>query len=192
MAKYHIGILAEDSSDCDAVEIIVDAVLKERKLAIGDYKISRKAGQGCAKLRRKAAPWIREFVERGCRNIILVHDLDRNQEATLRATMAALTIPSGVRRLICIPAEEIEAWFFSSPQALRIVCGNDASKHVHLNPHLIPSPKERLSRLSVGANRKPRYSANDNHKLAAALELDLCEKRCPAFSELRKFLSELM
>lgn len=191
MAKHHIGVLAEDTSDCDALETIMGAVFKERDVAPGQYKIYSKSGKGCAKLRRKAAPWIQEFVDKGCRSIILVHDLDRNDERTLRFDMNAIAVPPGVRRLLCIPAEELEAWFFASPEALRVVLGDEAPKHAHPNPHLIASPKERLMRLSLGANHKPRYSATESPKLAAKLELDLCGKRCPAFRELRKFLHDL-
>ena len=67
MAEHHIGVLAEDLCDCEAVQTLIDRIFSERGIVQGQYKVHRKAGKGCAKLQRKAAPWMAEFAEKGCR-----------------------------------------------------------------------------------------------------------------------------
>lgn len=191
MAELTLGVLAEDTNDCDVIDMLIGRILAEKQVSAGQYKVHRRADKGCAKLLRKARPWIRELTDRGCRSIILVHDRDSNDEAQLRAKLSALPVPRGVRRLVCIPVEEIEAWFFASPRALQLVCRDRGASYVHPSPHLIANPKEKLKELSLGANRRPRYSENDNARLAAALELDACARRCPAFRELRQFIHQL-
>ncbi|HEX2569079.1 MAG TPA: hypothetical protein VH877_05915 [Polyangia bacterium] len=191
MAELMLGVLAEDLNDCDVIDTLVGRIFAERQIPAGRYKVHKRGSQGCAKLRRKAEPWMRELATRGCRHIILVHDRDRHDEAQLRAQLSALAVPGGVERHVCIPVEEIEAWFFASSKALELICREDAARHVHSSPHLIRSPKEKLKELSLGANRKPRHSENDNAKLAEVLELDACARRCAAFRELRSFLHQL-
>lgn len=191
MAELMLGVLAEDSNDCDVIDTLIGRILAEKQVLAGQYKVHKRADKGCAKLLRKARPWIRELTDRGCRSIILVHDRDRNDEAQLRTKLSALPVPDGVSRLVCIPVEEIEAWFFASPKVLQLVCRERGASHVHASPHLIANPKEALKKLSLGANRRPRYSENDNTRLAAALELDACARRCPAFRELRQFIHQL-
>jgi hypothetical protein len=63
--------------------------------------------------------------------------------------------------------------------------------NAHPNPHLIIKPKEKLIQLSIGENRKPRYSTNMNVELAEKLNLELCATRCPSFKNLLDFLQSL-
>jgi len=56
---------------------------------------------------------------------------------------------------------------------------------------LIAKPKETLIRMSRGANKKPRYSENESHRLAEVLELSECKKKCRAFAELYDFVNKL-
>jgi len=190
MAELSIGVVAESGNDCEVIRTLIGRIFETKQIPSGKYKVIKRAGEGCSKLRRKAERWMRELSGCGCSSIILVHDCDRHDEASLRAELHALAVPEGIGRFVCIPIEEIEAWFFSSERALHLVCGDRARSHP--SPHLISSPKEKLIDLSRGANRKPRYSPNDNVKLAEVLELDVCAQRCPAFRELRTFLLNLV
>jgi hypothetical protein len=131
----------------------------------------------------------------GCTAAVVVHDLDRtdngnlNDEAALARELAAIPVPPGLHRLGCIPVEEIEAWFFSSKTALERACGKP--QRAHPSPHLIPKPKETLIRMSRDASKKPRYSENENHKLAEVLELMECKEKCRAFAALYNFVDAL-
>jgi hypothetical protein len=133
----------------------------------------------------------------GCDAFIIVHDLDRNpknnslnDEKQLRDHLElSCSNINSIRKYICIPIEELEAWFWSDPEVVKYV-GRGKGK-AHPNPHLIIKPKEELIKLSIGENRKPRYSTNMNLELAEKLNLELCATRCPSFKNLLDFLQSL-
>ncbi len=196
MADIALGVLAEDDNDCKTIRVLVRRIFEERGIAPGAWKLHPRAAQGCAKLRHKTEPWLAELAERGCTAAILLHDLDRNplngdlnDEPSLRRDLSAIPVPKGLQRLVCIPVEEIEAWFFASENILTKLGGK--GQKAHPSPHLIARPKEKLIALSRGENRRPRYSQNDNFKLAEELDLIECAKRCPAFGALRNFVLAL-
>lgn len=109
-----------------------------------------------------------------------------NELTILERELNDIPVPNGLIRHICIPVEEIEAWFFSSEKVLARICGKPQSAHP--SPHRISQPKEKLIDLSRGANKRPRYSQNDNSKLAEDLDLAECAKRCLAFDLLNRFV----
>lgn len=195
MSAIRIGVLAEDRTDCATLGVLIRRIVEQ---AGGNtVKISRYFTGGCSHLRRKAKTGMAGFAEEGCSAVVLLHDLDRNphngelnDESVLRGKLKTIPVPSGVELLVCIPVEEIEAWFWSDPGVVREV-GRDKGQ-AHASPHLLKKPKEALIKLSVGDNRKARYSTNDNARLAEKLDLDLCEKRCPSFRELRAFISDVV
>lgn len=58
-------------------------------------------------------------------------------------------------------------------------------------PHAVASPKEALEKLSRDGGKKPRYSTNDNAKLAAKLDLTLARKACPSLEAFCAFVEQL-
>ncbi|UQA54615.1 DUF4276 family protein [Polyangium aurulentum] len=191
MRSVRIGLLAEDDTDCDALEVLVRRLAIEINAIRPGFK--KFGGHGAARLRNKAEPTLREMVREGCTGAVLVHDLDRdpingqlNDARALRADLQRIAVPPGLSRLICIPVEELEAWFWSDPEVIQHI-GRDKGK-ASVSPHLIKKPKEALINLSRGANRKPRYRTSDNPRLAERLNLSLCAQRCPSFRELRDFI----
>ncbi len=196
MADLVLGVLAEDDNDCKVISVLVRRIFEERGLKPGAWRLEKRAAQGSAKLRQRTERWLVELAKAGCTAAVVVHDLDRdpfngslNDEARLARELNAIPAPRELQRHICIPVEEIEAWFFSSEKVLEKACGKP--QKVHPSPHLIVQPKETLSRMSRGANKKPRYSENDNHKLAEDLDIVECRKRCPAFAALHTFVLAL-
>lgn len=187
MSGSRVALLAEDETDCDAVGELVRRIASD----VGNPRVGVKKywGNGCSRLRKKAEQKMKLMAADGCAAAILVHDLDRNDEATLRAELAQIEVPAGLWRHICIPVEELEAWFWSDPKVVQIVGRGEGKDHP--SPHLIKSPKEALIRLSRGAGKKPRYSTNDNPNLAKELDLALCAKRCPAFRDLAHFVRDV-
>lgn len=190
-----IGILAEDLTDCKTIEVLVDRLLSASGLHVSFF---RRGKDGCAHLKRKAKAWMAELTEKGCSALILVHDLDRNpsnhtlnDEAELRSRLSQLPVPRGVALHICIPVEELEAWFWSCPTALDQVAPGHGQASVSRSPHLLKQPKEALIRLSAKQRGgKARYTTQQNPELAQRLDLDLCASRCPSFRDLRSFLQE--
>lgn len=196
MADLMIGVLAEDDNDCEVIRVLIRRIFEARGVKSGAWSLQKRAGKGCSKLKRKSARWLVELAGTGCTAAVIVHDLDRNpdngslnDEAVLARELAAIPVPRGLARLVCIPVEEIEAWFFSSEKVLERACGKP--QKASPSPHSIPKPKETLIRMSRGANKKPRYSENENHRLAEVLELSECKKKCRAFSELYDFVNKL-
>jgi hypothetical protein len=188
MTTLRVGVLAEDSTDCDAIAILIRRIAQFRSIGIEKY-----GSKGCSKLKRKAESKIRDMVRQGCSAVVLLHDLDRNptngelnDEPALRYMLEQILVPPEVERLICIPVEELEAWFWSDPEIIREI--GEGKGQASPSPHKVKKPKEALIRLSKRENKKPRYSTNDNADLANKLNLDLCTQRCLAFRALRDFV----
>lgn len=180
------GVIGEDETDCAAIRVLIKRMVGEKT------RVERRYGNGCAEIYRKASAWMHELAKAGCTHVIVLHDLDRDprngqlkDERALRTRLEALAVPRGIARLVCIPIEELEAWFWSDPQILQQIARRpvDAS----LNPHTIPKPKEKLMALSRSAAGAARYSTADNKDLARTLDLSLCAARCPAFRSLARF-----
>jgi hypothetical protein len=191
MTNCCIAVIAEDATDCNAIREIVHRVL--------GTSISTKmwSAKGCSTLRGKLSAKLELMSKGGCNAFVIIHDLDRNpennslnDETILRKRLETTTskIPA-INKHICIPIEELEAWFWSDPKVVEHI-GQGKGK-AHSNPHLIIRPKDKLRDLSIGENRKPRYSTNMNDELARMLNLDLCSARCPSFRYLLDFLQSL-
>ena len=192
MTKIKIGLIGEHDTDCDAVSEII-----YRSKLGGNTTIEPWGAKGSGNLRKELAMRIIALLNKGCNAFIIVHDLDRNpengslkDEATLRINLEKLIEKfDKIEKHICIPVEELEAWFWSDPNIIKSIGGQKAKAHP--NPELISEPKEKLIKLSRGTNSKPRYGKNDNVKWAKMLDLDICSQRCPSFRKLLEFLNEL-
>jgi len=191
MSNLKIALIAEDNTDCEAIRTIVHRVLG------ADVTTKKWASKGCSTLKKKLTAKLKVLSSEGYSIFIIVHDLDRNprngslnDEPTLRSKLESLS--SGVESLkkhICIPIEELEAWLWSDPEVIKYLGGEKGKAHP--NPHQIKSPKEKLIELSVGDNRKPRYSTNMNVELAERLNLNICSDCCPSFKNLLNFLRSI-
>jgi len=189
MSNLKIAIIAEDGTDCEAIRRIVHRVLGK------DIGTKMWGSNGCPMLKRKLTTHLKTLSRKGCNLFIIIHDLDRNplndslnDESQLNKKLEALTSSFQGIKHICIPIEELEAWFWSDPEVIKYI-GRGKGK-AEANPHKISKPKEKLIKLSEGGNRKPRYSTNMNAELADMLNLELCADRCPAFKGLIKFLTD--
>ena len=184
---FKIGILAEDLTDCRTLEVLVGRLLQGHGKTAS---FARRGKDGCANLRRKARAWMGELTDVGCSALILVHDLDRNDETELHGRLSQIPVPRGVLHHICIPVEELEAWFWSCPTALDRVAPGQGKARARPSPHLLANPKESLIRLSASQHGgKARYTTQQNPELAALLDLDLCAQRCLSFRDLSTFIA---
>lgn len=187
-----IGIIGEDDTDVRTVKVLLRRILPD---SIG-IRTRAPATGGCARMRRCAAMFMRELVNGGCNALVIVHDLDLNPEnnqlnsiEALRQQLNKIPYPQNAERLICIPVEELEAWFWSDQDILDHVGRGGAKAALH--PHSIRKPKEELRRLSAKFHRKPVYSTNMNEELAAKLNIQICAERCESFKQLHNFVVRL-
>ncbi len=117
------GIMGEDKTDVLTLEVILRRLIPREVAIKGRHP--PKGAAGCAALRKAAKTYMKDLKASGCTAMILLHDLDLNSannelndEARLRARLAAIPVPSGIERLICIPVEELEAWFWADKNVL--------------------------------------------------------------------------
>ncbi|HRI66350.1 MAG TPA: DUF4276 family protein [Polyangium sp.] len=197
MTSIRFGLITEDETDANAVGILVRRIaLSTRASTPG---LNKYWGKGCARIRKKAEAKMAEMMESGCQAVIIVHDLDRspqngqlNNEMLRRAELENVPVPQGLQRHICIPIEELEAWFWADEETVKLATHGNAHAHAHASPHLLAKPKEQFERLSRGANGKSRYNTNKNPELAEKLNLAICEKRCPSFHALANFIRQTL
>jgi hypothetical protein len=183
-----IGVMGEDATDVETLVVLLRRMVPR---SVGVKTKAPPSGRGgCAKLVRSAPTYMKELWASGCSLAILLHDLDLDSannelkdERKLHADLSRLPVPAGLELIICIPVEELEAWFWSD-QAVLDRIGKDA--RASSSPHSIKKPKEKLKELSGRTHHKAKYATNQNPMLAEILNLDLCAQRCPAFASLRE------
>jgi hypothetical protein len=189
MSNIKIGLITEDDTDWDAVRGIIHRVL--------DSNVTiKKWTSGGSVAKKKLSRELKVLFNKGCNVFIVVQDLDRSpngslkDEDTLRSELEPLfSVVNSFSKHICIPIEELEAWFWSDSKIIKEIGGEKCKANP--NPHQIKSPKEALKKLSIGKNGKPSYGTNRNAELAKKLDMVECSKYCPSFRELVKFLRSL-
>ena len=104
-----IGIIAEDLSDVDVITNLLGKYVERNKFAVKKF-----VGNGCGKLRNKCGIWATTLFEAGCHHVLIFHDLDRNDEASLRKLLLG-KVPKehSPDSLVVIPTEELEAWLLA-------------------------------------------------------------------------------
>src|SRR5690348_3677731 len=114
-----IGVIAEDETDGQTLRVLL------QKLRGSSTRVVIRADGGCGAIGRKGARWVNDLVRDDCAAVIIVHDLDRDRqtgqlrdEAVLRARLEQIPVPRGTKRYVCIPVEELEAWFWADEAVL--------------------------------------------------------------------------
>lgn len=191
MSNPHVsvGIIAEDDSDVEAARIMMRRIAKSDRIGV-----KRFVGKGCGRLRRKCGVWAANLRDRGCGLLIVIHDLDRRGISQVRREIEDALAPCPIDNyLICIPVEEMEAWWLADPLAIRKALGLDRTPQVKGHPEAIPSPKERIGVLVRTCSRKRKIFVNTEHNAAIASELDFDKaKKCKSFVPFFEFVTRHM
>ncbi len=183
-----IGIIAEDDSDFEAAKAIIKRLVKKDNIPF-----KKAVGDGCGKVKRKAASYAIDLKKRGCDMLILFHDLDRNDFTTLKRELEDKLTNSPIKiKLVCIPTEEIEAWYLSDPDGLKTVFGLKRKPKIKGSPEDIPSPKEKLGELIYACSDKNIIYLNTKHNkvLGEKLSIDIMKHKCKSFKKLYDFIIE--
>lgn len=183
-ASKSIGVIAEDISDVEVVSLLLEKYVSKNQFAIRRF-----VGNGCGKLRNKCKTWAETLVRSGCEHVLVFHDLDRRNEAELRATLEKkLPKEKFPTTLIVVPIEEMEAWLLSDEDALRSVFSLKTTPKPYPNCELIQSPKEEIGRLVWTAARKRYLNTVHNQRIAEKTSLANL-RRCASFLPFDQYIT---
>lgn len=161
-----IGVIAEDRSDVEVMRLITVKIIPDNTFSMAHY-----VGRGCAKIRSKCEKWVQQLECRGCDRTVVVHDLDEEDEAELRATLEKLA-RSGASNpwLVLIPVREIEAWLLTDMAAVREGLKLRKEPKAIANPEGIRDPKAKLQEI---ARRQGKTYVNTIHNPKIAEHVSL-------------------
>lgn len=182
-----IGIISEDESDFESSKTIIKRIIPK-----SDISFKKAIGNGCGKIRRKALAYTIDLKKRGCDTVILIHDLDRQDFEKLKSELhIKLTECPLANKLICIPVEEIEAWFLSDPDGIKKTFNLKRKPKVKGNPETIISPKEKLGELIYHCSEKNIHYLNTKHNqlLSSIVSIELMRQKCKSFEHFYSFVS---
>ncbi len=181
-----VGIIAEDDSDIDCLKVFIHRIKSDEKIGIKKF-----VGKGCGKIKRKANSWAVQLKTKGCKSLILVHDLDKNNLTELKRKINDSINPCPItNHLICVPIQELEAWLISDTKAIQKSLGLPKQPKITGLPENIDSPKEKLGELiqRFSNNEKIYMNTKHNELIANEICIDTIKKKCPSFVELYNFI----
>jgi len=186
MNSIKIGLIAEDQTDYEVLNIFTCKLIEESK-----FKFLHHFGHGCGKLKKKCAAWAKNLVDRGCNHIVVMHDLDDNKEKVLRKSIEEkIRNINCINRLILIPIFEVEAWLLSDSNALTktFKIQNNIKDQIN-NPETIKDPKKHIGEL-VRKNCNIRYvNSIHNKKIAQEICIDELSRKCRSFKPFQDFIN---
>lgn len=180
--KY--GLIAEDASDIEVIKKLA------KKISGKNINSSHFVGKGCGPIKRKAAGWCKAFHTKGCTEILLVHDRDKNSATQLLSQLnAVLRDAPQAKKVVVVPSEELEAWLLSDSQAIKAALKIRKSFKEQHHPEAIVSPKEYLGDLIYQASGKTVNYVNAIHNSIIADHIDVAKikKKCPSFKPFVEF-----
>jgi len=180
-----IGVIAEDASDVQVINAILDKYLSSNQFSIRKF-----VGNGCGKLRNKCGAWANMLVKSGCEHIMVFHDRDRNEEKEIRRILESKVCRGEFpNSIIVIPVEELEAWLLSDAKAIKVVFNLRKTPKKITNCEAIESPKEYLRGLVWRIGRKRYLNTTHNKKIAEQSDVAHFQ-RCKSYKPFDKYVRE--
>jgi hypothetical protein len=184
MAKVKVGIIAEDKSDVEVIEIIA------KNITATPFSVSSQVGRGCGKINAKALGWAKDLQFKKCTHLILVHDLDDKNYAALMQSLTEALKPCPINKhAIVIPTRELEAWLLADHATITSVMKLRKPMQRIAAPESINNPKEHLRDVIWKNSGKSVTYINTLHNAQIARVLDTDElQRCPSFLPFAAFI----
>lgn len=184
--NIRVGIIAEDESDVDAARVMIRRIAENDRIDIKKF-----VGKGCGKIKRKCNAWASILKAKGCACLILIHDLDRNDLTELKKRIEVSVSPCPINPyLICIPIEEMEAWWLADPVAIKTALKLDKVPTVKGRPQNIASPKEHIGILVKRFSNNKKLYLNTEHNVTIAAALNFTKAmKCDSFVPFFRFVS---
>lgn len=180
-----IGIIAEDDSDFESSKILIKKIIKK------NISFKKIVTNGCGSLQRKLFSHAVTLKNRGCDLLIVFHDLDKNRLVELKYNLEKKLNGNPFNSyFVCIPVEEIEAWFLSDPESIKKTFRLNKLPKIKGTPEGVSSPKEKLGEyVRIYSNNQALYlNTKHNSKLADNSLIDNIKQKCKSFKELVDFL----
>lgn len=190
MSRYpkKVGLIAEDESDIESLKELLKKVVKQENIGFKSF-----VGRGCGKIKRKVDDWAKQLKLRGCKVLILVHDLDRNNHETLFKSIRDSIEPFIIAdTFISIPVEEMEAWFLADPNAIKIALKLQKNIKTYHHPERVRSPKEVLGMEIEKASKNSKIYINTKHNplISKQVDIELLKSKCDSFNQLCEFAAK--
>lgn len=180
-----IGIVAEDNSDVEVISEILSKYMQRNNFCVKKF-----IGGGCGKLRNKCDSWVSSLFKSGCDHVFVFHDLDRNNEKSLRTLLKKKISPDKYpNSLIVIPIEELEAWLLSDVDAIQKVFSLPKTPSKIHECENVPSPKEHLEDIVWKIGKKRYVNTIHNKKISQHTSLENL-RRCESFVNFDIYVSE--
>lgn len=182
---FKIGIIAEDSSDVEVFKRIIVKYIPDNRFSTQKF-----VGSGCGKIKSKCGVWTKSLISSGCDFVVVVHDLDRNAEVSLRKLLVGM-IDAAYKdvAIVVIPTEELEAWLLSDIEAVRKVFSIKKPIKQPKGCESIISPKEYLRDLVRSSERKVYVNAIHNVRIAENMCVSKL-RNCVSFKSLDVFFRQ--
>ncbi len=183
------GVIAEDPTDIEILQVLIRRLSNNSSL-----RIKGKGYGGCGEMLQKGAKQLQLFADFGCKRFVVCYDADGpNAKSRQQEAMEKIISPSKLPAPDClalVPVQEIEAWILADlDQAVPHVIPSWKPAPIS-GPESISSPKEHLTQLSRGSNKKPRYAYTiHNPQVARYLNLQTVSRKCPSFRPLEQFVA---
>ena len=178
-----IGIIAEAQSDIDVLYEITCKLTAEN-----NFSFSRFVAHGCGRLRCKCRAWAQNLIQRGCTQLIVLHDLDDKDEIALRTGLKNDVSGIGFNgHIILIPIYEIEAWLLCDSTALQRTFNMTRTPGIPSQPERVRHPKERLRDIVWHECHRQYINTIHNKRIAAEIQIGQLN-RCRSFRPYPSYL----
>lgn len=181
-----IGIIAEDESDIDVIDVLIQKIAGHRR-----YGIKQFLGRGSGRIKSKCFAWASHLKLLRCSVLIVVVDSDSNNPALLRQLLLdAIGVCPIQRHTIVIPVREIEAWLLADHNAIQRALGIKQPIKLVANPEVIFKPKEYLAHLIAAKSRREKIYINTIHNKKIAKQASIKQlRRCASFYPFERFVA---